>query len=238
MTETRRANDWLTAKVAADSKIRKSDRTRRAILEGALEFFWSRPFRELTVAELMTISGSSRSAFYQYFSDLHELMEALLAGIANDIFAEAKPWFEGEGDPLPLLKESLAGLVRVCYRQGPIVKAVADAAPMDGRLEKAWADFLGSFDDAVANRIEQHQAAGWIKPFEVRPVAIALNRMNAMLMIHHFGSRPRGNKKSVHRTVVRVWASTLYGENALTQSKSGNRKIATELKLHAVSRHK
>ncbi len=31
--------------------LRKSERTRQAILDGALEFLWSRPFREMTVAE-------------------------------------------------------------------------------------------------------------------------------------------------------------------------------------------
>jgi hypothetical protein len=37
-------------------------------LNGALEFLWTQPFREMTVAELMSITGVSRSAFYQYFS--------------------------------------------------------------------------------------------------------------------------------------------------------------------------
>lgn len=228
MTETRRISARLARKLEAVPNARKSDRTRQAILDTALDFLWSRPFRELTVSELMSTSGNSRSAFYQYFSDLHELMEFLLREIADDIFAVATPWFEGEGDPLPLLEESLAGLVRICYRQGPIVKAVVDAAPMDGRLEKAWTEFLSGFDDAVTNRIEEHQAAGWIEPFEARPVAIALNRMDAAMVIHHFGRRPRGNQKMVHATIVRVWASTLYGKDALAQSNS--RSVATHVR--------
>ena len=47
-----------------------------AILNSAQEFLWTRPFREMTVGELMSITGTGRSAFYQYFKDLHELMEA------------------------------------------------------------------------------------------------------------------------------------------------------------------
>ena len=163
----------------------------------------------------MALSGASRSAFYQYFADLHELMEALLNGIGDDIFAAAMPWFEGDGDPIALLEESLAGLVGVCYRQGPILRAVSDAAPMDGRLERAWRDFLNEFDEAVTNRIEHHQAVGWIKPFEARQVAMALNRMDAALLIHHFGRRPRGNRKTVQEAILRVWISTLYGDKAL-----------------------
>lgn len=202
---------------SAISEPRKSDRTRQSILDGALEFLWSRPFREMTVAGLMSVSGASRSAFYQYFADLHELMEVLLREIEHEIFAVARPWFEGEGDPIPLLKESLTGLVGVCYRQGPILRAISDAAPMDERLEKAWSSFLNDFDDAVANRIEQHQAAGLIKPFDARPTAIALNRMDACLAIHHFGRRPRGKQKMVFDVMLRVWISTLYGDKALAR---------------------
>ena len=204
MTQTRRAISGL----------RKSDRTRKAILDAALEFLWSRPFREMTVAELMSLSRASRPAFYQYFADLHELMEALLRGIEEEIFAVARPWFEGEGEPVQLLEESLAGFVSVCYRQGPIVRAVSDAAPMDERLEKAWTSFLNDFDDAVAARIEQQQAAGLIAPFDARPVAVALNRVDAALVIHHFGRRPRGNQKIVFDVMLRLWFSTLYGDKA------------------------
>jgi len=193
-------------------ELRKSERTRQAILDAALKFLWTRPFRDLTVGELMSLAGTSRSAFYQYFEDLHDLMEALLRAIEEDIFDVAAPWLEGEGDPIPLLEETMEGLVRVCYQQGPILRAVSDAAPMDERLESAWSGFLKDFDDAVTHRIEQHQKAGLIKPFDARPVAIALNRMDAYLLIHHFGRRPRGNRESVQDAILRVWTSTLYGD--------------------------
>jgi AcrR family transcriptional regulator len=204
-----------------NSVLRKSERTRQAILDSALNFLWTHPFRDLTVGELMSLAGTSRSVFYQYFSDVHELMEALLRSLEEDIFEVASPWFEGEGDPVPLLEVTMAALVRVCYRRGPILRAVADAAPMDERLEKAWKGFLKDFDDAVTDRIEQQQAAGLIKPFEARPVAIALNRMDAYLMIHHFGQRPRGNRKLVLESLLQVWVSTLYGPAALPISDAG-----------------
>jgi len=192
------------------SALRKSQRTRQAILDGALEFLWSRPFRELTVAELMSIAGASRPAFYQYFDDLHNLMETLLRGLEENIFEAAVPWLSGEGDPTALLQESLAGLVRIGYDSGPILRAVADASPTDERLELAWAEFLATFDDAVAARIEQHQVEGLISAFDARPVAIALNRLDASLLIHAFGRRPRGNPEPVCEAIIRIWSSTLY----------------------------
>ena len=118
---------------------RKSERTRQAILDAALEFLWTQPFRELTVGELMVMAEASRPAFYQYFTDLHQVMEVLLDDLRDEIMSVAAPWLIAEGDPVPLLRESLTGLVKVCYRRGPILRAVADAASADATLEKELA---------------------------------------------------------------------------------------------------
>ena len=208
------------AAAASTRKLRKSDRTRLAILDGALELLWSRPFRDLTVAELMTVAGVSRSAFYRYFDDLYALMEALLLGLQEDIFSVASPWFSDEGDPVESLREGLAGQVRICYEQGPILRAVADAAASDERLESAWANFLIQFDDAVTANIETQQARGMISPFDARPVAVALNRMDASMLIHAFGRHPRQTPDVVLAAITRVWVSTLY-PSSITQSGLG-----------------
>ena len=191
-------------------KPRKSEQTRTEILEAALDFLWTQPFRDLTVNELMSKTGAGRSAFYQYFGDLYDLIEALLRGLEASIFQVATPWFSGEGDPLPLLKESLKGLVQVCYERGPILKAVSDAAVNDERLEREWRKFLGKFDDAVTARIEEHQQQGLIAEFEARPVSIALNIMDASLLIDAFGCRPRRQQQPVLDAISRIWISTLY----------------------------
>ena len=127
------------------STLRKSEQTRQAILDAALDFLWSEPFRDLKVGALMTRTETSRSAFYQYFADLHNLMETLLHDLQGEILAIADPWFHGEGDAVALLEESLSGLVKVCYQRGPIIRAVVEAAPMDERLENAWGKFLKVF---------------------------------------------------------------------------------------------
>ncbi len=196
---------------ATATTLRKSERTRQAILDAAFQFLWSRPFREMTVGGLMSIVGASRPAFYQYFTDLHDLMETLLRGLEGDIFAVTDPWFAGEGDPVELLRRSQAGLVQLVYERGPILRAVADAAPSDERLEHAWGRFLAAFDEAVATRIEQQQEAGLIPPFDARPVAMALNRLDVSVLIHAFGRRPLDDPEPVREALTRIWTSTLYG---------------------------
>ena len=201
-------------------RIGKSERTRAAILDAALEFIWSHPFRDMTVNTLMASTGLSRSAFYQYFNDLHEVMETLLDMLKDDVFAVTGAWFEGVGDPITLLNESLSGLVTVCYRLGPILRATDDAAATDKRFEKAWNQFLGGFDDAACARIEADQKQGLIPEFDARPVAIALNRLDASMLIEAFGKHPRREPEPVREALARIWISTLYGTEKFKKGTS------------------
>ncbi len=198
----------------------RSERTRAAILNASLDFIWTQPFRDMTVSTLMDSTGLSRSAFYQYFKDLHDLMETLLEMLRDEVFAATGSWFQGTGDPIALLNESLAGLVDVCYRLGPILRATDDAAATDERLEKAWNNFKKQFDDAVTARIEADQQQGLIADFDARPVAVALNRLDAYTLIDAFGLRPRKQPEPVREALVRIWISTLYGSEYLGKGAS------------------
>ena len=117
-------------------RIGKSEHTRATILNAALEFVWSRPFRDMTVSALMDSTGVSRSAFYQYFEDIHKVMETLLQKLAEEIFASSNQWLEGVGDPVALMNESFEELTQTCYRYGPFLRAMSDAAAADERFER------------------------------------------------------------------------------------------------------
>ena len=201
-------------------KIGKSEHTRTEILNAALDFIWTHPFRDMTVISLMASTGVGRSAFYQYFKDLHEVMETLLETVKVEIMAITGPWFTGVGDPVVLLNESLVGLVDVCYRRGPILRAIDDAATTDKRLEKAWAQFFGEFNDAACARIEADQKQGLIPDFAARPVAIALNHLDAYTLIEAFGRHPRSKQEPVREALARIWVSTLYGSEFVTSGSS------------------
>ena len=201
-------------------RVVKSDRTRAAILNAALDFVWSHPFRDMTVTSLMATTGVSRSAFYQYFNDLHEVMETLLGMLQGEIFVAAEPWIAGAGDPIALMQEALAGLVDVGYQRGPFLRAITDAASTDARLEKAWVQFLAGFDDAATARIEADQKQGLIPDFEARPVAYALNRLDAYTLLQAFGQHPRKQPEPVREALARIWISTLFGAEWLGKESS------------------
>ena len=192
--------------------VSKSARTRASILNAALDFLWSHPFREMTIASLMAETDVGRSAFYLHFKDLQEVMEHLLEMLRAEIFDFAGPWFTNTTDDSSfVLRETLSGVVRVCHERGPLLRAITDAATTDERLEIIWNQFLEEFDIAVTARIEADQARGLIADFDAQPVAFSLNRLNTYTVLQAFGQHPRQDPEPVRKALARIWISTLYG---------------------------
>lgn len=202
---------------SASSKKRKRSRrhtpeeARREILDSAARFLRKRHFRDLTVGEVMAGTTLSRPAFYQYFTDVHDLILSLLRDIEEIMHQLASPWLSGEGEPIAALRESNRGVVETCVKHGPVIRAIVEAAPLDERLEQAWTSFLERWDDVAEARIVAQQRDGLIPPLDARRVASALNSLDVNLVVAAFGRHPQDDPKKVLETMHRVWSSTLYG---------------------------
>lgn len=210
----------VVIKAAPTQVTGRSERMHAEILNAAFRFLWSHPFRDMTVNNLMEQTSVSRPSFYNYFADTHELMESLLAILESDILEGTNPWLSDEGDPVELLHESLAAEVHICYRCGPFLKAVTDAAGTDARVEAGWYGMLDRFDNAVSERVVADQELGLIESFDPQPVATTLNQVNASTYIRAFGQRPRGRPERVLDAISRVWISSLYGQRWVSSHKS------------------
>lgn len=188
-----------------------ADQARGTIIDAAIEFLWDHPVRELTAGKLMRKTGLSRPAFYQYFSNVPELIRTLLSDLQVEMVAASGPWLNSNDERATALEESLAGVIEVCVRRGPLFRAVFEAAPQDPELEQAWSDFMHRWDGAVASRIVAEQGLGLIDP-KLDPLAIAhaLNAMDAILLVQGFGRRDQANPKSTLRTLHTIWMRTLY----------------------------
>lgn len=184
---------------------------RKEITDSAVSFLWEHAFREMTVARLMAGTSVSRSAFYLYFTDLHDLIETLLAELEATLHEAANPWILGEGEPKAALRVSLGGVIEICAQHGPILRAIVDAAPLDERLERTWANFIERWDDAVAARIEIQQKAGLVTYPNARGLAQALNRSDVATIVAEFGQRPQGDPSAVLNTLHHIWVGALYG---------------------------
>src|SRR3954452_15850225 len=97
------------------------------IIEAAEHLLRERPFRELTVDEVMRRTGLSRPSFYVYFKDRHELVLRLVQHLATEMLLVANRWYEAS-DPSPeMLREALDGTIGVYAEHSAVLRALADA---------------------------------------------------------------------------------------------------------------
>ena len=83
-------------------------------MEAAEGLLRERPFRELTVDEVMRRTELSRPSFYVYFKDRHELVLRVVERLGDEMLALSEGWFEGAGPGRPArLREALEGVVAV-----------------------------------------------------------------------------------------------------------------------------
>jgi AcrR family transcriptional regulator len=187
------------------------DEARRLIVEGAVRFLSARPYREMTVGDLMDGTPLSRPAFYRYFDDLPRLILALLDEVEAAVRRTPNPWLQGRGEPVAALRESLAELVRTLAVRGPVLRAIAEAAPSDPGLAEAWDRFLGRWDRGVGVRLRAEQLGGRVAGFEPGPLAFALNRLVVAVLIAEFGGAAAGDPARVAATLQRIWVGAIYG---------------------------
>src|SRR3954465_12113975 len=101
------------------------------IITAAEELLRERPFRELTVDEVMRRTDLSRPSFYVYFRDRHHLVLRVVEHIGGELFTVSDRWDPGEGDGRALVHAATEGIVAVSAEHGPVLRALADAAADD-----------------------------------------------------------------------------------------------------------
>ena len=114
----------------------------REILAAAEEMLRERPFRDLTVDEVMRRTELSRPSFYVYFRDRHHLVLRVVERFGAEMWTMSERWFEGTGPgglraPGPgdhcaavVQRDGRAGVVDVGGR-GQVSALDVDQAPVE-----------------------------------------------------------------------------------------------------------
>jgi AcrR family transcriptional regulator len=196
---------------AASRRRRRSpESAEREILDAAEAFLAERPFRELSVDEVMARTTLSRPSFYVYFRDRHHLLVRLVDGIGGELFEGASIWLEGDGD----VRASLGAVAAVYAQHGIVLGAIADAAGHDPDAESTYRGLIGRFVDATAQRIEQDIADGRVEPLDAREAARALVWMSERYLKETLGRLPQAPVATVVETLPEIWMRALYGRTA------------------------
>jgi AcrR family transcriptional regulator len=181
------------------------------IIAAAESLLRERPFRELTVDEVMRRTDLSRPSFYVYFRDRHHLVLRVVEHLGAELFTMSDRWLRGTGDGPQVARDALYGIVAVFVEHGPVIRALADAATHDPDVEQAYTDLLETFVDATARHIDEEIGAGRILPLDGRETAKALVWMMERYLNLSLGREPQTPHEAVAETLATIWTRVLYG---------------------------
>jgi AcrR family transcriptional regulator len=186
------------------------EETRAQILAAADQFLRERSFRELSVDELMALTGHTRTVFYRHFDDLPDVAVRLLQEIGGELYEISQEWAadtEGsaEGD-----RRALAQIVDFFVRHGPLVRSIAEGASHDEAIELIYRSFIDTFVEMTEKSLSARLENGSIQPLDAREVARALTWMNERYFLESFGREPQADPERALEAVWTIWGRTLY----------------------------
>jgi AcrR family transcriptional regulator len=180
------------------------------IVAAAEALLRERPFRELTVDEVMRRTDLSRPSFYVYFRDRHQLMLRVVEHIGNELRTMSQRWYTGSGDGPAQAREAMDGIVDVFAEHGPVLRALADAAADDPEVERVYGALVQSFVDVTRKHIEAETAAGRVLPLDAGETARALVWMMERYLNLSLGRAEVTPRDKVAETLTTIWTRVLY----------------------------
>ncbi|HEU4396653.1 MAG TPA: TetR/AcrR family transcriptional regulator [Actinomycetota bacterium] len=195
---------------------RRREDSEQEILEAAERLLSERPFRELTVDDLMAATTQSRTAFYRHFTGRQDLLIRLLSDLNQELWAVSEGWFQGSGDPLVEAREALQRLADVYEAHGAVLLAMAEAAHHDDDVERVYNGLVQGFADGVVARLRRDAAAGRASVPYPGEVATALVWMTERHLAVTFGRPGTGaaERAAAVEALYTIWTRTLYGADA------------------------
>lgn len=202
-------------------RIRRSpEAAEREILDAAESLLAERPYRELSVDELMRRTGMTRPAFYHYFRSLNEVAVGLLHRVQAEMMEAAAPWLATAAeteDPVRNIERGIRDVAVVFARHGRVLAAIDQAAHHDASVEQAWrSGVLEPWTHAIATQLEANRARGLTTVENPESVAQALLLMNMAVFVERLGRAPTDAPEEVAQTLARIWIGALYPEGLLT----------------------
>lgn len=188
------------------------EETRSLILDSAERLLRERPFRELSVDEVMKPTGYRRTVFYRHFNGLPDLVLAVLARVlpelarANDVFSEMAGGEISEDEARGILR----GVAEHWERHGPLMLALRDAAVYDAEIEALVEQTQDRFATILAGALARRQEAGWTGGASPEQLAVALMSMNQRYLLHCFGRPPaRATVDEATDALTAIWSAVL-----------------------------
>jgi len=188
----------------------KGDLREAAILDAVSGLLEHKAFAEISVEEIATSAGISRSSFYFYFPS----KDAVLHALDERLGREALERHEGDL-PLPeAVKRSIEYSVRSWREQGHVYRAIVSSMGSDRDLAALWDGHVAEMVARAAERIRRERRDGRALPGppSAHALASALITLNEQTLLAHAAARPFAiDDAELVRTLTAIWLRAIYG---------------------------
>ncbi len=186
------------------------EQNRDQILSAAESLLRQRPYRELTVETVMAQTGLSRTAFYRHFDDVADLVLRLLEEVGTELHQVGELWMSQSIDDFTgAAHDGIGGIVDFFVSHGTLVRAVAEGAVSDERIEAGYRRFIETFIAMTTRAFDALVQRGETDPFETHGLARALNLMNESYLLDQLGRTPHGDPEVVAATLETIWLRSI-----------------------------
>ena len=194
------------------------DERERALLATAERLLGERGLHEISVDDLASGAGLSRSAFYFYFASKEQLLLTLMERlVAQQVEAEDKAWADLAHDPVRVCREVLTASLATWVEHRGVFQAAAQVRRTDPEVGALWERLIASFVERTTQFVEQERARG-AAPLSTpaRELAVCLVRMNervfeSLTQDSDLGPGGELQRQRTLDTVIAVWLASVYG---------------------------
>lgn len=199
-----------TAANARAQRRERHEEVRSGVRQATLRLLAQTPYKDLTIDDIAREAGLSRSAFYFYFRDKHDLLLAVTEEVADELYHEADRWWHGRGEPETLVREALSGVGAVYQRHAELLRVATEVSTYDEEVRQFWRALVERFIDATSDYLRREQEAGrLLRPLAPRPTAEALVWMVERTLYVQVAGGEREPEELV-ATLVPLWVAVLY----------------------------
>lgn len=185
--------------------------TRREILDATAFLLSSRPFRELSVGDVMRRTEVGRSAFYAHFTDIYAVVEELLSEIRDEEIAYLEQWNGDTADPEASFHRMITNTVSLWARRGPMISSMLDAAANDGRIAALFEEITSRYCHVAAAALRRDRRTTLSADLDYDEVAALVIHGTQGYLKDRLGTSGRGDPLTVAATLHGMWTAALYG---------------------------
>lgn len=149
---------------ARAAKLERREEARKRLRKALLEVSREVPFRELRIEQIAGAAGLSRSAFYFYYSDKHELLAEATAEVVERAYAAATGWWSDEVGGREGIAIALQGVIHLWAENADLFRLTVEVATYDPEIEEMWRGLNKRFIDSTAEYLAFEQKRDRIDP--------------------------------------------------------------------------